>query len=363
MASIKIRGLRKRYGATVAVAGVDLDIQDGEFMVLLGPSGSGKTTTLRCIAGLVRPDEGEIHIGEQPVTNLSPADRDIAFVFQMYALYPHLTVYNNIAFPLRAQRTPRDQIDHAVKEVAAVLHIGDLLSRRPGQLSGGEMQRVALGRAMVRRPRAFLMDEPLSTLDAKLREEMRAELKRLQVDLHATTVYVTHDQVEAMSMADRIAVMSNGLLQQVGTPAQVYDNPQTLFVAHFVGSPGMNFVDCTVSGDGAALNAARAQFQLGLAPPLSAEMTQQGAGRALVLGARPEDVAVSTDAPGGWLPAEVYVVEPLGSENIIDLKVGEQIIRAKTPPTFKPAMGATVHFAIDQARMHLFDRETERALS
>ncbi len=371
MASIRIHGLRKNFGATVAVAGVDLDIEDGEFMVLLGPSGSGKTTTLRCIAGLERPDQGDIHIGEVLVNKLSPADRDIAFVFQMYALYPHLSVYNNLAFPLRAQRTPREQTDRAVREVAEILHLSHLLGRRPSQLSGGEMQRVALGRAMVRRPRAFLMDEPLSTLDAKLREEMRAELKRLQADLHATTVYVTHDQVEAMSMADRIAVMNNGLLQQVGTPAQVYDTPQTLFVAHFVGSPGMNFVDCTLSPDSATLLAHRAGFQLPLSPPPSPEVAQRAAGQPLVLGVRPEDVAVSTDpvvspsnqALSGWLPAEVYVVEPLGSENIVDLKVGEQIIRAKTPPTFKPPMGAPVRFSIDQARMHLFDRQTEQALT
>jgi len=363
MASIRIRGLRKNFGATIAVAGVDLDINDGEFMVLLGPSGSGKTTTLRCIAGLEHPDQGDIHIGDALVTHLSPADRDIAFVFQMYALYPHLSVYNNIAFPLRAQHVAKDDIDRAIKEVASVLHISHLLSRKPGQISGGEMQRVALGRAMVRRPRAFLMDEPLTTLDAKLREEMRAELKRLQADLRATTVYVTHDQVEAMSMADRIAVMNDGRLQQVGTPAQVYDTPQTLFVAHFVGSPGMNFVDCTLSPDSTTLLAHRAGFELPLSVPLSPEVARQAAGHPLVLGVRPEDVAVSTDTRQGWLPAEVYVVEPLGSENIVDLKVGEQIIRAKTAPTFKPQMGAPVHFSIDQARMHLFDRESEQALT
>jgi len=362
MASISIRDLRKNFGATVAVAGVDLDIADGEFMVLLGPSGSGKTTTLRCIAGLERPDAGDIYIGEVRVNTLSPADRDIAFVFQMFALYPHLSVYNNIAFPLRAQKTPKEEIDRRVREAARVLQIGHLLSRRPSQLSGGEMQRVALGRAMVRRPQAFLMDEPLSTLDAKLREEMRAELKRLQADLKATTVYVTHDQVEAMSMADRIAVMHNGLLQQVGTPGEIYDRPATLFVAHFVGSPGMNFIPCRLSEDNGALIAERAGFRLPLAQPPAEEVVEQARGRALVLGVRPEDVAVSMEGGGNFLPAEVYVVEPLGSENIVDLKVGEQVIRAKTAPTFKPPMGALAYFRIDQERMHLFDRETERAL-
>jgi sn-glycerol 3-phosphate transport system ATP-binding protein/multiple sugar transport system ATP-binding protein len=244
MAEIRIHQMTKRFRDVVAVHELNMHIDDGEFLILLGPSGCGKTTTLRSIAGLERQTTGDIYIGDKLVNDLPPGDRDIAMVFQFYALYPHLTVFDNIAFPLRAQKVPRSQIEADVRAVARILRIEHLLPRRPKQLSGGEQQRVALGRAMVRRPRAFLMDEPLTNLDSALRADMRTELKHLQQQLATTMVYVTHDQTEAMSMGHRIAVMSQGLLQQLDTPLEVYNRPRTLFVAGFIGTPPMRLIDC-----------------------------------------------------------------------------------------------------------------------
>jgi multiple sugar transport system ATP-binding protein len=373
MADVQLRNVTKRYDETVAVRDLSLEVKDREFVVFLGPSGCGKTTTLRSIAGLEHPEYGEIFIDGERVNHLTPAERDIAFVFQFYALYPHMTVYDNLAFPLRAVRSSREVIDQRIREVAAVLHIEPLLKRRPGKLSGGEMQRVAIGRAMVRRPKVFLMDEPLTNLDAKLRGEMRAELKRLQNDLGATTIYVTHDQLEAMSMGDRIAVMSGGVLQQMGTPAEVYNHPINLFVAGFIGSPPMNFVPCRLSDDGGALLLGAGGDLLHLTEATRkriAERQAPGAGRrALVLGVRPEDIHVSREEMPEGMPAEVYVLEPLGSENIIDLRLAggassaESILmKARTAPTFTPRMGDPLWARIDQDRMHLFDAETTEAL-
>src|SRR4051812_2697440 len=268
MAHVELRSITKRYDHLTAVNNLSLEVKDREFVVFLGPSGCGKTTTLRSVAGLEHPEEGDILIDGRRVNHLSPADRDIAMVFQFYALYPHMSVYDNMAFPLRAVKMAKSELDQRVRDVAKVLHVEHLLQRRPGNLSGGEMQRVAIGRAMVRRPKVFLMDEPLTNLDAKLRSEMRAELKRLQNDIGATTVYVTHDQLEAMSMGDRIAVMSQGLLQQMGTPGDVYDHPKNLFVAGFIGSPAMNFLPCRMVGDRVALEFLPAA---GTAIPLASE--------------------------------------------------------------------------------------------
>src|SRR6476660_6319114 len=267
MAEIRINHITKRFGDFVALHELDLTIRDGEFLVLLGPSGCGKTTTLRSVAGLERQTSGDIFIGDTLVNNLPPGDRDIAMVFQFYALYPHFSAFDNIAFPLRTQRTPQAEIEERVRAVARTLRIEHLLRRRPKQLSGGEQQRVALGRAMVRRPRVFLMDEPLTNLDAKLRSEMRAEVKRLQKDLNATTIYVTHDQIEAMSMGDRIAVMKQGGIEQVGTPDEVYNHPKSRFVAGFVGSPAMNILPAEYS-DGAnpTLTVAEGAFTLPVLP-------------------------------------------------------------------------------------------------
>jgi multiple sugar transport system ATP-binding protein len=385
MADVQLRNVTKRYDELVAVRDLSLEVKDREFVVFLGPSGCGKTTTLRSIAGLEHPEHGDIFIDGERVNALTPAERDIAFVFQFYALYPHMSVYDNLAFPLKAGRASKEVIDQRIREVAAVLHIEPLLKRRPGKLSGGEMQRVAIGRAMVRRPKVFLMDEPLTNLDAKLRGEMRAELKRLQNDIGATTIYVTHDQLEAMSMGDRIAVMNGGVLQQMGTPGEVYNHPKNLFVAGFIGSPAMNFVPCRVSDDGAALLLGDGSSVLCLTEttrrrlaesmtndrrPTTDDGAPRTAHRALVLGVRPEDIHVSREELPEGMPAEVYVLEPLGSENIIDLRLtggsaeGFSVIlmKSRTAPTFNPRMGDRLWARIDQERMHLFDVETTEAL-
>jgi multiple sugar transport system ATP-binding protein len=377
MAHVQLHNITKRYDSLTAINNLSLEVKDQEFVVFLGPSGCGKTTTLRSIAGLEHPEEGEILIDGKRVNNLSPADRDIAMVFQFYALYPHMTVYDNMAFPMRAVRTPKEEIDRRVRDVAKILHVEHLLQRRPAKLSGGEMQRVAIGRAMVRRPKVFLMDEPLTNLDAKLRSEMRAELKRLQNNIGTTTVYVTHDQLEAMSMGDRIAVMSQGLLQQMGTPGEVYDHPKNLFVAGFIGSPAMNFIPCRLLPEGAGLEflapASSAELPMGVTNgqssavlPLTEGTRQRLAGHTvtgdLVLGVRPEDIELSRTEKPEFLRAEVYVVEPLGSENIIDLRLAGHVFKARTAPTFTAGIGEPMWARIDQNRMHLFDAQTTEAL-
>lgn len=362
MAEVRVRGLVKRYGRVAAVDGLSLDIRDGEFVVLLGPSGCGKTTTLRSIAGLETPDSGDVYIDGDRVTHYPPSMRDIAMVFQSFALYPHLSVRDNLSFPLRASRATRAHIEERVREVARVLHVEALLDRRPGKLSGGEMQRVAIGRAMVRRPKVFLMDEPLTNLDAKLRTEMRAELKRLQNDLGATTVYVTHDQLEAMSLGNRIAVMSMGVIQQIGTPEDVYSRPANLFVAGFIGSPAMNTLACTLSDDRAALVFPNGTA-LGLQPCLRERLAKTPDGARLVLGVRPEDVLLARKPTHNHLTAMVYVLEPLGSENIIDLELAGTMVKARTAPTFEAAIGDKLYAMPDQARCCVFDAVTGEAVS
>src|SRR5438093_1830824 len=288
MASVEIRGLRKEFEGTVAVENLDLEVHDKEFVVLLGPSGCGKTTTLRCIAGLESPSDGEIRIGDRVVNDLEPKDRNIAMVFQSYALYPHMTVYQNLAFPLENRKMAEREIVSRVNKTARLLQIENLLGRKPAQLSGGQRQRVAVGRAIVREPEVFLMDEPLSNLDAKLRVYMRAELKRLQKDIGVTTIYVTHDQVEAMTMADRIAIMNKGVLQQLGTPERIYSQPSNTFVAGFIGNTPTNFADCTFV-EASPLTNADPPY------PLSERLlvVARGApsGR-IALGVRPPEVAV-----------------------------------------------------------------------
>jgi len=358
MASVRVRQLVKNYGDFTAVNQLDLEVEDGEFMVFLGPSGCGKTTTLRCIAGLEIPNGGEILIGEREVTNLDPGDRDIAFVFQSFALYPHLTVRQNLAFPLEAVKTPKEKIAERVAYAAKVLHIEDKLDRKPVQLSGGEQQRVTIGRAIVRSPQVFLMDEPLSALDAKLRTEMRAEIKRLQTDLGATTIYVTHDQLEAMSMGDKIAIMYGGLLQQVGTPTEVYDRPRNLFVAGFIGSPSMNFLPCRRDGAGLRLAGEEGTPDTRLDIDPSGQLANAPADADLVLGVRPEDVHLTGEAVPGSVPAPVYLVELLGSENIVNVQIGGHVVKARTGPTFRPAVGDQLHARIDPARAHLFDAKS-----
>lgn len=360
MSRISIQHLSKTFGKVKAVQDVTLDLADREFLVLLGPSGAGKTTTLRCVAGLETPDIGQIQIDDQPMIGVNPAERDLAFVFQTYALYPRQTVYQNIASPLIARNVAKSEIDARVKNVASKLHIERLLERKPHQLSGGEQQRVALCRAMVRQPRAFLMDEPLTNLDFKLRVEMRAELRHLHSDLATTFFYVTNDQIEALSMADRIAVLNHGVLQQVGMPEHVYDHPVNRFVASFIGSPTMNFMNGTFS-NGASPSISGAGWTLPLPMALKSKMENAPA-REIVLGVRPEDLAIKTAPSEDAWQAQVFVVEPLGDRNIFDVQVGTQSLRIKAPATMLSEPGTPVWVEVNRDRIHLFDPQTDNAL-
>jgi multiple sugar transport system ATP-binding protein len=363
MAQLQITDLTKRFGNVTAIRDLTLDIADREFLVLLGPSGAGKTTTLRCVAGVEKPDAGDIGFDGQPMNNVSPAERDVAFVFQTYALYPRKTAFENIAFPLEARRLSRAEIEAAVREVAQKLHIEHLLSRRPAQLSGGEQQRVALGRAMVRKPRVFLMDEPLTNLDFKLRVEMRSELKHIHSDLNTTLFYVTNDQTEAMSLADRIAVLNGGVLQQVGTPEDVYDHPVNRFVAGFIGNTRMNFLQCVLRNDHApSLDGRNGAWRLLIPDHLRDTIRSRTNAEALILGIRPEDLVLTTQPADSAIEAEVYAVEPLGDRTIFDLRVGDDIVKVRTQPTFEVPQGSRVWFDVDQARIHLFDPHTDQTI-
>ncbi|MEO8288043.1 MAG: ABC transporter ATP-binding protein [Chloroflexota bacterium] len=360
MARVTINDMTKKFGRVTAVDGMSLDIADREFMVLLGPSGAGKTTTLRCVAGLETPEEGNIRFDDESIDKVSPALRDVAFVFQSYALYPRKSVYENIASPLMARKVSKDEIDRKVREVAQKLHIESKLERKPAQLSGGEQQRVALCRAMVRQPRVFLMDEPLTNLDFKLRVEMRTELKHLHADLDTTFFYVTNDQLEALSLADRIAVLNNGLLQQVDTPENVYEHPANRFVASFIGSPTMNFLDCALTNDGTPALAADGWS---LTIPDNVRDAIKGAELdRVVLGVRSEDIALRPQGSSGDLDAEVFSVEPLGDRNIYDVQLGSSYIRVKTAPTVMLDIGDRVRLNVDRARIHLFHPKTDRAI-
>ena len=363
MTQIELRGIEKFFGPVQVIKNLNLAISDNEFIVLLGQSGCGKTTTLRAIAGLETIDEGDILIDGRPVQRMKASARDIAFVFQSFSLYPHMNVYENVAFPLRATRKSKAEIDQEVRTVARTLQITHLLDKKPSALSGGDMQRVAIGRALVRRPKALLMDEPIGALDAKLREEMRAEIKRLHVRQGSTTIYVTHDQIEAMSLADRIVIMHEGVLQQVGTPDEVYSHPANLFVAQFVGSPVMNVADAAVGeGDSSASvrigNAASGfEFPRELLSKLNGH-----AGGGLALGIRPEGVVVRHDKAAGFMPVEAQIIEPLGSYDIVDLNVGGQVLRARTKSGFVSGPGQKVFARIDPAQAHFFDTASGRSL-
>jgi multiple sugar transport system ATP-binding protein len=365
MAAITLRDGEKFFGANYVILKLNLEIADREFVVLLGPSGCGKTTTLRAIAGLETIDTGDILIDGRPVHSLPPGERDIAFVFQLFALYPHLTAFDNIAFPLRATGESRDEIARKVRDVAESLRIEALLGKRPSQLSGGDMQRVAIGRALVRRPKALLMDEPIGALDAKLREDMRAELKRLHIENGTTSVYVTHDQVEAMSLADRVAVMNDGVLQQVGSPSEVYLHPVNLFVAQFVGSPVMNIMPAEVRIEGGETSVSFGSGQAfgfpgDLAPRLEAALP---AGHDLVLGVRPEGVQVAREAGEGRREVEAQYIEPLGAYDIVDLKIGDRYLKARTPSGFVGAPGEAVWAGLDTPQVHFFDATTGDVLN
>jgi multiple sugar transport system ATP-binding protein len=363
MADVTLTNLHKRFDRTEAVSGIDLEIKDKEFVVLVGPSGCGKSTTLRMIAGLEEVTEGEILINGELVNDVPPKDRDIAMVFQNYALYPHMTVFQNMSFGLRLRKYPKDQIKKLVEEAAKVLGITELLGRRPKQLSGGQRQRVAMGRAIVRNPRVFLFDEPLSNLDAKLRGQMRIEIKRVHQHLQTTTVYVTHDQVEAMTLADRVVVMNGGLIDQVGTPGELYHSPKTRFVAGFIGSPSMNFLDCelTQSGDDLAV---KVGGDLNLQVPQDRlERYRRYVGKPLTFGIRPEHINEErVDKTGVLLTVDVNFVEPLGMETMVYFSLGGEALCGRVAPELDPQPGQSTKVCFDVDKMHLFDRSTDLTL-
>ncbi|MCW4020744.1 MAG: ABC transporter ATP-binding protein [Candidatus Bathyarchaeota archaeon] len=360
MAKVLLKDITKRFGNVIAVNRLNLEVRDKEFVVLLGPSGCGKTTALRCIAGLETPDEGEIYIGDHLVNDLDPADRDVAMVFQSYALYPHMRVFDNLAFPLENQGVSKNEIRERVAKVVKLLQIEELLSRKPRQLSGGQQQRVALGRAIIREPHAFLMDEPLSNLDAKLRIYMRAELKKLQKDIGITTIYVTHDQVEAMTMGDRIAILSRGILQQTGTPDLIYNHPSNQFVAGFIGSPPTNFFDCTLRKEASVLDAGEFKY------PLSKDLltiAESAASDEILLGVRPQNILVyEKRRKGAVAKARLYVSEPLGDTLILDLKMNDLLFKAVVDPDFRAETGDEFWIDFQKGKIYLFDKKTGAAL-
>jgi multiple sugar transport system ATP-binding protein len=358
VAGIKLVNLTKKFGKTEAVKNVNLEVADGEFLVLVGPSGCGKSTTLRMIAGLEDITYGEIHIGERVVNNLAPKDRDIAMVFQEYALYPHMNVYKNMAFGLKMRGFPRDEIDRRVKEAAEILGIYDLLQRKPKELSGGQRQRVALGRTIVRKPVVFLFDEPLSNLDAKLRVQMRAELIKLYNSLKTTIVYVTHDQVEAMTMGSKIVIMKDGEIQQVGRPMEVYRRPLNKFVAGFIGSPSMNFFEARVISENSRFFVETSCFKVPV--PLAMQIQYQDYVRKnVVFGIRPPDIHgpdfVSGKEDEAPVEGQVEVVEPLGSEVLLFVNCGGENLVARVDPRVETCMGQQITLMFDMEKMHLFE--------
>jgi multiple sugar transport system ATP-binding protein len=363
MANVVMRALNKNYDEVHAVIDVNLDIRDKEFVVLVGPSGCGKTTTLRMVAGLESITSGRILIDDTVVNDLAPMDRDIAMVFQNYALYPHMSVYDNMAFGLKMRKFDKPEIAKRVQEAAEILGIQQLLHRKPRQLSGGQRQRVALGRAIVRHPQVFLFDEPLSNLDAKLRVQMRVELKKLHERLGTTAIYVTHDQVEAMTLGDRVVVMKDGLVQQVGDPMELYNEPANRFVAGFIGSPAMNFAGVRVAAENGSLWAESEGIRIKVPEPMK-ERVGPYAGKETTLGVRPEDLHIAAaDDPGDLcFDVAVEVVERLGSEILLDVAVGSTTMVASVDPTSKAKVHETLRLAIDPERLHFFDKETEAAI-
>jgi multiple sugar transport system ATP-binding protein len=368
MASLKLKNIYKKYeGGVIAVNDFNLDIEDKEFVVLVGPSGCGKSTTLRMIAGLEEISEGELYISDKLVNDVQPKDRDIAMVFQNYALYPHMTVFDNMAFGLKLRKTPKDEIKRKVQEAAKILDIQHLLDRKPKALSGGQRQRVALGRAIVREPKVFLMDEPLSNLDAKLRVQMRTEITKLHQRLNTTFIYVTHDQTEAMTMGTRIVVMKDGYIQQVDTPIALYDRPCNLFVAGFMGSPQMNFINAQLvkRGDELHLLFGKDDIRLPEGKAKKLEGTDY-IGKEVVLGIRPEnlhDEAVFIESmPDNLVEAEISVVENLGSETYLYMTIDGVDCTAKVNARTKARAGDKIKVALDANKIHLFDKETERTI-
>lgn len=367
MASVTLQSVSKRFGNVIAVNEANLEIKDKEFLVLVGPSGCGKSTTLRMVAGLEEISDGSIYIGDTLVNDIPPKDRDIAMVFQNYALYPHMDVYNNMAFGLKLRKFPKADIDKRVKEAARMLGIENLLDRKPKALSGGQRQRVAVGRAIVREPKVFLMDEPLSNLDAKLRVQMRAELSKLHARLQTTAIYVTHDQIEAMTMGDRIVVMKDGVIQQVGAPLEIYDHPVNMFVAGFIGTPPMNFMNVVLRREGEDFIVDGGNFKLKVDPARARQIKNLAAyvDQEVVLGIRPEDVDDGKLHPGDesvTMLASVDVTEPMGAETIVYFSKGEHQFQAKVDPHSEATDGEDYPVRFNMKKIHIFDKDTEQAV-
>jgi multiple sugar transport system ATP-binding protein len=351
MAEVKLNGLVKRLGDITALNNITFDIKDEEFVTLLGPTGAGKTTTLRCVVGLEKLDEGDVFVDGVSFVGLPPGRRNMAFVSQHYALYPHMTVFQNMKFPLDKTMLSKEEKKARIDKIAELLHIDQLLKRYPSKLSGGEMQRVVIGRAMVREPNIFLLDEPLSNLDAKLREELRFELKRLQKEAGSTTLYVTHDQVEAMSMADRVIVLHKGVIQQVGTPTEIYSNPANILVSSIIGSPSMNLVPITV--DDGCIRVASGGYTIDIPQNLKHKLP---AGN-YKLGVRPEDVLIVTENTPNSLPAEAYLIEAQGYEKLVDITLGDFLLRARVSPRLALKTGDKIYIAFDEEKIRFFNKD------
>ena len=368
MAGVRLKNVFKTYaGGVTAVSDFNIDIEDKEFIILVGPSGCGKTTTLRMIAGLEEISAGELYIGDKLCNDVAPKDRDIAMVFQNYALFPHMTVFDNMAFGLKLRKTPKEEIKKRVHEAARILSIEHLLDRKPKALSGGQRQRVALGRAIVREPKVFLMDEPLSNLDAKLRVQMRAEISRLHQKLQTTFIYVTHDQTEALTMGTRIVVMKDGFVQQIDNPQRLYDIPVNMFVAGFIGSPQMNFINVTILKEGDKVILGMGNYKLTVPADKAKELEKQGyIGKEMVLGIRPENIHedehTQSQLSSELIDAFVEVTERLGSETFLYMLINGQSFTARVSPKSKTVANDNIKLMFDMNRIHLFDKETERAI-
>ncbi|HEY64799.1 MAG TPA: ABC transporter ATP-binding protein [Caldilineae bacterium] len=356
---VLLKDLRKEFGNVVAVNDLNLEIEHGEFVSLLGPSGCGKTTTLLMVAGIYKPTSGYIYFGDRIVNELPPKDRNIGMVFQSYALYPHMTVLQNITFPLELKKVPKEERIRRAQKVAEMMRIGDLMDRKPAQLSGGQQQRVALCRALVKEPDILLFDEPLSNLDAKLRVSMRGEIKRLQRDLGITAIYVTHDQVEAMTMADRIAVMNQGQLQAFMTPDDIYNHPPNLFVAEFIGNPPMNFLEGSLRAEDGGLTVVGPGFSLRLPDAVAARLRERNAPQEVILGIRPEDIYLDSQ---GEISAEIYLIEPLGRDDLLDCRLDHTRLQVLVPTSFEGEIGDRVSLRFDLDKLQIFDPKTEKSL-
>ncbi len=352
---VELENLTKRWGSVVGADSINLEIKDAEFVAFLGPSGCGKTTTLLMVAGIYKPTAGEIRFDGHVVNAVAPKDRNVGMVFQSYALYPHMNVFQNISYPLKLKKVPKEEMHKQAQRVADMMGIGHLMDRKPAQLSGGQQQRVALGRALVKEPQLLLFDEPLSNLDARLRLSMRSEIKRLQMKLGITSIYVTHDQVEAMTMANRVAVMKNGKLQAYAPPDELYDQPRTLFVAGFVGNPPMNFLEVEVTRENDDYHARREGFDV----IIPSNRGEKAAGKGqVILGIRPEDITISDEGISG----EIFVVEPLGRDDLVDVRIGEASVRVLTDPAMELKMGQATTLDFNTRKVQFFDPQTEKSL-